>query len=224
MGDRANFDNVAWDRNDLAWEESQKYFRRISTLRKMESFVSKRIGKTATWVTPFHIGGYNNLYQMKLDGVEEYVFLRLPQPNLIMFPDEKIIAEVAVATFLVQNTRISVPRVLFHGLSSADSALDSSSDSDSDIGPYMIIQSIENCDDISEALHMPNESNPDANHMLNPNVSEGVLESFYFKIATRLLQLFTPSFDRIGALAQTGENVFEVAGRPITQNMNSMLQ
>jgi hypothetical protein len=60
--------------------------------------------------------------------------------------------------------------------------------------------------------------------MLNPNISEDILESFYGKVAVHLLQLFEPSFPRIGSLAQTGENAFSVAGRPITQNTNNMLQ
>lgn len=60
--------------------------------------------------------------------------------------------------------------------------------------------------------------------MLNPDVSEGVLERFYGKVAVHLLQLFEPSFPCIGSLAQTDENTFLVAGRPITQNMNNMLQ
>ena len=214
MGDRAEYDNVAWDRNDLAWEESQKYFRSFSTLHKMESFVSEKFERTATWVKPFHIGGYNNLYRMKIEGINDCVLLRLPQPNIVLFPDEKILAEAATASFILQNTQIPVPRVLFRGVSSPDS----------EIGPYIIIQNVENCNDISDVLHIPNEEDPEENHMLNPNISEDVLESLYTKIAVHLLQLFKPSFSRIGALAQTGENTFEVAGRPITQNMNSMLQ
>jgi len=184
----------------------------------MESFVSKKFRKTATWVEPFRISGYNNLYQMKIEELDNYVFLRLPQPNMVMFPDEKILAEAATANFIVQNTQIPVPRVLFHGISSLDFY------PDSDIGPYIVIQHVENCNDISEVLHLPNEKHPDANHMLNPDISEDILESFYSKIAVHLLQLFNPSFPRIGVLAQTGEHTFEVAGRPITQDMNSMLQ
>lgn len=83
---------------------------------------------------------------------------------------------------------------------------------------------VESCDDISEALHLPDEELPDANHMLNPDISEDVLESFYNKIAVHLLQLLKPKFPRIGSLAQTGENIFGVMGRPVTQNMNSMLE
>lgn len=62
--DRADFDNVAWDRSDEAWEEWQKLYRRISTLHKIETFVRQKFGNTATWVTPMRIGGYNNLYRM----------------------------------------------------------------------------------------------------------------------------------------------------------------
>jgi hypothetical protein len=54
--DRADFDNVAWDRNVEAWGKSQKLFRRVSTLRRIESFVTQKFGKTATWVTPMMIG------------------------------------------------------------------------------------------------------------------------------------------------------------------------
>lgn len=77
---------------------------------------------------------------------------------------------------------------------------------------------------MSHALAMPNEKDPSEAHMRNPDVSEDVLEGFYGKMAVHLLQLFEPSFPRIGSLAQTDENVFSVAGRPITQNMNNMLQ
>ncbi|KAK1769600.1 hypothetical protein QBC33DRAFT_576756 [Phialemonium atrogriseum] len=190
MGDdRADFDNVAWDRNDEAWEESQKWFRRVCTLRKIEAFVTQKLGKTATWVTPLRIGGFNNLYRLRIEG-----------PNQ--------------AHFVAQNTRIPVAQVLFYGLSSPES----------EVGPFLIIKHVENCGTMSHALAMPNEKDPTEAHMLNPGVSEGVVERFYGKAAVHLLQLFEPSFPCIGSLAQTDENTFLVAGRPITQNMNNMLQ
>ncbi|TVY57698.1 hypothetical protein LSUE1_G010245 [Lachnellula suecica] len=212
--DRADFDNVAWDRSDEAWEESQKLFRRVSTLHKIESFVTQKFGKTATWVTPMRIGGYNNLYRMRIEGSKDDVMIRLPQPSLAQFPGEKTLREAAIASFIAQNTRVPAPRVLFHGLSSPDS----------EVGPFIIIQHVENRGSMSHALAMPNEKDPSEAHMLNPDVSEDVLESFYGKVAVHLLQLFEPSFARIGSLAQTGEKAFSVAGRPITQNMNNMLQ
>ncbi|KAH8596638.1 hypothetical protein B0O99DRAFT_705955 [Bisporella sp. PMI_857] len=88
MGDRADFDYMAWDRNDLAWEESQKYYRTLSTLRKMELFVSKKFGKAATWVKPLHIGGYNNLYKMRIEEFPGYCStgyqVRIPVQILIL--------------------------------------------------------------------------------------------------------------------------------------------
>ncbi|KAH9224627.1 phosphotransferase [Leptodontidium sp. 2 PMI_412] len=212
--DRADFDNLAWDRSDEALEESQKLCRRISTLRKIESFVTQKFGRTATWVNPMRIGGYNILYRMRIEGSKDDVIIRLPQPSLAQFPGKKTLREAAVANFIAQNTRVPVPRVLFHGLSSPDS----------EVGPFTIIPYIENYGSMSHALAMPNEKDPSEAHMLNPDVFEDVLESFYGKVAVHLLQLFEPSFPRIGSLAQTDENTFSVAGRPITQNMNNMLQ
>jgi aminoglycoside phosphotransferase (APT) family kinase protein len=212
--DRADFDNVAWDRNDEAWEESQKVFRRFSTLRKVESFVTEKFRKAATWVTPFKVGGYNNLYRMKIEGSDEDVLIRLPQPNLAQFPEEKTVREAATASFILHNTRVPVPRVLFHGLSIPDSEL----------GPYIIMQYVENHRSMSHALAVPNEKDPNEAHMLNPDVSDDVLEEFYSKVAVYLQQLFEPSFPRIGSLNQSEKNIYSVGGRPLTQNMNNMVQ
>jgi hypothetical protein len=71
---------------------------------------------------------------------------------------------------------------------------------------------------------MPNEKDPSEAHMLNTDVSEEELGSFYGKVAVHLLQLFEPSCLRIGSLVETNENALSVAGRPITQNMNNILQ
>ncbi|KAE8443747.1 hypothetical protein EG329_001427 [Mollisiaceae sp. DMI_Dod_QoI] len=180
----------------------------------MESFVTQKFGKIAIWVAPMRIGGYNNLYRMRIEGSKDDVIIRLPQPSLAQFPAEKTLREAATASFIAQNTRVPVPRVLFHGLSNPDS----------EVGPFIIIQHVENCGSMSHALAMPNEKDPSEAHMLNPDISEEVLESFYSKVAIHLLQLFEPSFPRIGSLVQTDENAFSVAGRPITQNMNNMLQ
>ena len=125
-------------------------FRRFSTLRKIESFVTEKFGKTATWVTPFKVGGYNNLYKMKIEGSGEDVLIRLPQPNLAQFPEEKTVREAATASFILQNTRVLVHWVLFYGLSIPDSEL----------GPYIIMQYVESHRPMSHALAMPNEKDP----------------------------------------------------------------
>jgi hypothetical protein len=210
--DRADFDNVAWDRNDAAWEKSLKFSRRVTTVHKIESLATQKLGKTAKLVAPIRVGGYNSLYRMRIEGSDGDVMVRLPQPDLVQFPDEKTLREAATARFVAQNTRIPVPQVLCYGLSGPDS----------EVGPFTIIQYVENRGCMSHALAMPNEDLTEA-HMLNPTISEDMLEIFYGKAAVHLLQLFEPNFPRIGSLAQTDENTFSVAGRPITLNMNNMI-
>lgn len=212
--DREDFDNVAWDKNDKAFEESKVFFRLVSTLRKIESFVEQELGKTATWVSPMRIGGYNNLYGMQIEGSKNDVMIRLPQLSLAQFPDEKTFREAAVANFIAQNTLVPLPPVLFYGVS----------DPDREIGPFTIIPFVENCGSMSRAIAMPNEKDPTEAHMLNPDIDEGLLEDFYTKIAVHQLELFEHKFPRIGSLSQTDEKTFLIEGRPITQNMNNMLQ
>jgi hypothetical protein len=57
-GDRADYDNVAWDRNDVAWEESHKELPLLSTRRRVESLAEKKFGKPAT------LGPQNNFRRL----------------------------------------------------------------------------------------------------------------------------------------------------------------
>ena len=50
---RQNFDNVAWDRNDEAWEESQKKLRLKSTCRLVKSLAEKALNKPASLVSQY---------------------------------------------------------------------------------------------------------------------------------------------------------------------------
>lgn len=47
VDDRAYYDELTWDRNDTAWEDSQKPFRCLSSIHKIEAFAPKLLGKTA---------------------------------------------------------------------------------------------------------------------------------------------------------------------------------
>lgn len=70
---------------------------------------------------------------------------------------------------------------------------------------------------------MPNQKDLSESHMLNPDISDGVLEISYRRAAIHVLQLSRPEFCYIRSLAQT-EKGFSITGRQITQNMNNMLQ
>jgi hypothetical protein len=106
MNGREDFDNVAWDRNDEAWEKSRKRLRQTSICRLVESLVEQKFNKRTTLVSiPLIIGGYNILYRVRLDGVSPNVIVRLPCPHLAQFPDEKTLREAATARYIGRNTQ-----------------------------------------------------------------------------------------------------------------------
>ncbi|KAF5017838.1 hypothetical protein F66182_10209 [Fusarium sp. NRRL 66182] len=206
---RQNLDEVAWDRNDEAWEESQKRLRLKTTCRLVESLAGEVLAKQASLVSPIFFGGFNVLYRIHLEGDPSDVIVRLPCPDLVQFPEEKTLYEAATMAYLAKNTTIPVP-TLFHYTSF------------SDIGPVMVLQHVQHTRDMSDALAIPNQD-PDETPVLDPNIDEDLLRSLYKKLATLLMQLSIPSFAQIGSLIEDGGS-YSVAGRPITQNMNSMIQ
>ena len=210
--DRADYDGEAWDRSDDLSERLQKLLLTPFMTHNVESLVKQKLGKTATWVNPIRVGGYNNLFRLRVENSCD-IMARLPQPAMVQFPDEKILGEAATATFIALHTSVPIPRVLSYGRSNSDPL----------VGPFIIIEYIENCGTMSCALKAPTDD-PDEVHVLNPDILEDVLASLYEKAAIHLIRLFQPTFPLIGCLSQTGENVFSVTGRPIAQNMSNMLR
>ncbi|KAM5347068.1 hypothetical protein ACJ41O_010073 [Fusarium nematophilum] len=207
---RQSFDGVAWDRNDEAWDESQKRLRLKSTCRLVEALAGKVFEKRASLVTPIFFGGFNVLYRIHLEGHSSDVIVRLPCPDLVQFPEEKTLYEAATTAYLAQNTPIPVPALLHHTSSSG-------------VGPAAILQHVKHVRDMSDALAIPDQ-HPDETPVLNPNIDEDTLRRLYQKIALLLVQLSRPSFTRIGSLVDEFDNGhYSVAGRPITQNMNNMI-
>jgi aminoglycoside phosphotransferase (APT) family kinase protein len=211
MGDaRAQLDNLAWDKNDEAWEISQKRLRRRDTCELAASLAGQKFGRKATFAPPLIIGGYNILYKIQVEGMASDVYVRLPCPDWVQFPIEKTLQEGATARYLEQHTQIPIPKVFYYG-------------EKSDLGPFMILQHVENRGLMVNRIKMPNPD-PDVPSVLDPNISETVLSNFYGKAARCLLQISRLSFDRIGSLSENDDNTFSVTGRPLSKNMNDMLQ
>lgn len=212
---RADFDDLAWDRNDEASEEFRKQLRLLSTCRAMERFAAQVFEKDAKLVFPIIIGGYNILYRISLQGSSSDVVIRRPCPSLAQFPVEKTLREAATARFLYRNTQLPVPQLFSYGLSSQDP----------DIGPFVILPFIENQKTLSHRLKAPNDD-PNETHVLDPDIPEATLEHFYTKVAHCLLQLSQPEFPCIGSLAEpeADGDPYTVTGRPIAQNMNNMIR
>lgn len=87
----------------------------------------------------------------------------------------------------------------------------------------MIIEYIEHSRTLSEALNDPTLE-PKEDHILDPNIDEQKLEYLYGQMANIVLQLSTLTFPRIGSLDVDANGHISVSGRPITMNMNNLVE
>jgi hypothetical protein len=204
-------DDLAWDRSDDLWEAAVKQVRMTASCLKASSIAGRKFGKPATFVSPLIIGGYNVLYPVQIEGSSDNVLVRMPCPNQAIFPEEKTLAEAATAAYISQYTQISVPKIFYYDVD------------DLDVGPYIIMQDLGSRRGMGRALEKPRE-NPDDTPILNPEISEEKLKGLYLGMARYVIQLAQPAFPCIGALVEKSPGSYEVAGRPITLNMNNMVQ
>ncbi|KAK2015676.1 phosphotransferase [Colletotrichum eremochloae] len=209
MAARQSSDILAWDRNDDRWDEAVRQVQLSSHCQKIVSFAEGVLGGAAKLKTPLVMGSFNMVYPIRLEGASGGFLVRLPCPNLVLFPEEKTLAEAATARYLTRRSRLPVPEVFYYGVNPG-------------IGPYMIIRDLESRKTLSRALRDPNQD-PDETAVLNPDISESKLKDLYLKMARCVLQLTQPTFPRIGALVETGPGSQCVMGRPITLNMSNMV-
>ncbi|KAK2037622.1 phosphotransferase [Colletotrichum somersetense] len=209
MSARQDSDNLAWDQSDKLWDEAVKQVKLSSCCRKIESFAEGILGGPAKLKTPLIIGGFNVLYPIRIEGSSCGFLVRQPLPNQAVFPEEKTLAEAATARYIAQHTQLLVPKVFHHGV-------------DPSIGPFIIIQDLESRETLNRPLEKPRED-PNELSVLNLNLSESELKDQYFKMARCMLQLAQPTFPRIGAIVETSPGSQCVMGRPITFNMNNMV-
>ncbi|GJC99508.1 phosphotransferase [Colletotrichum higginsianum] len=203
-------DNLVWDKNDEDSGEAQNQMRLKKTCRQVEELAEERCGKPATLISPLIFGGFNILYRIHLDGTSPDVMVRLPCPSLVQFPNEKTVYEAATAALIAKCTQLPVPRQLCYG-------------QDSPVGPFIIMERVENCGSVSARLNRRSED-PSAPHVLDANISEAVLEVIWGKVAHCLLQLSCLTFPRIGSLVEADDGSYEVSGRPLTHNMTDMVR
>ena len=84
------------------------------------------------------IGGFNNLYRIRVEDVSPDVLVRRPSVSQAQLPEEKTLREAATSKYIQQNTKIPTPRVLYY--------------SDfSEVGPFIVIERVENKSTLSHA-------------------------------------------------------------------------
>jgi hypothetical protein len=207
---REDFDNLVWDKNDEEWEKVQPELRQRSAIRLVEALATEKFDCPSIWITPMNIGGYNIVYRLRVKCFSFDVIVRRPIPCYAQFPEEKTAIEAATASYIEKQTQIPIAPVLFHGKTS-------------ELGYYLIIKYVEHQHSMSTALNATNDDT-DKTFVLDPNISEDFLEDLYRKVASCLLELSQHTFFRIGSLVESSEGSYSVAARPITRNMNDMLQ
>ncbi|OAQ99653.1 hypothetical protein LLEC1_04834 [Akanthomyces lecanii] len=211
MDDRADYDELAWDRNDEQKAKLENPFLCFSTVETLAAVVGAAFAEEARWLRPVHIGGWNIVFVMELIASNSRVVIRVPRPHTARFAREKTCMETATMKFLSQHTKASMPTLFSHG-------------QHADLGYYIILDFVENTGLLSHALAKPNEDGEEDDvAVLNMAMPSCQLEAYFYDVAVQVRHLFQPSFAAIGSLNQIQDGLVKVGGRPLTQNMYNMV-
>lgn len=116
--------------------------------------------------------------------------------------------------YVAANTTIPIPKIHHWGTAEENPL---------GLGPFIIMDHAEHTQTLSHALNDP-ALDPTDSHSLDPNISDEKLRLLYRQMANIMVQLSTLSFSRIGSLVQGNDEQFSVSGRPVIQNMNSLVE
>ncbi|GMG07103.1 unnamed protein product [Aspergillus oryzae] len=187
------YDGVAWEPSDNVFTD----FKDMVISHEVLLAVTKFMASYREGVRPVDraqiadLGAFSLCFRLVFeDGFSS--LLRFPCPCRVMFPEEKVQNEVAIMTYLQQNTKIPVPKIIHHG---------TSEDSPAGLGPFVLMEYVEHASNLATQLRAPGYQRGDR-PFLDPDNEEGKLEFFYSQIADILLEFSKPSFDKIGSLAR----------------------
>lgn len=211
------FDEVVWDKSDELFAVWKKKLFNEDVFREIGRLIIKHRGGPADELFPPQKGAFNVILRMKfLDGGS--AIIRFPAPGYSVFPEEKVKREVSTMRFIEQNTNIRVPHVLHYGMTKEVPA---------ELGPFIIMEYIENDADLVDALNISGRSDDDR-PILDPNIAGERLRSVYSEMAELVLQLARHSFSEIGCISANEDDDFDnkwtVTDRPLTINMNELVQ
>ncbi|CEJ93702.1 hypothetical protein VHEMI09275 [[Torrubiella] hemipterigena] len=206
--DRQDFNNDVWDANDLAHEAAETKEFLAAVVKLAVDAVQRRLNEPAIYVKPIQIGGFN--IHIRIKSVGSDLIVRLPRPHYVQFPNEKMEYEAATAMVIREATPVPIPRQLEYN------------NKHPTLGPFIIMDYIENKGDMVNILTIPG-LDPAIPPVLKPDISDATLLGAYSKIASCLFHISTLKFSQIGSLSEVNSS-YSVRNRPITQNMNVMMQ
>ncbi|KAI4650646.1 hypothetical protein J4E93_003003 [Alternaria ventricosa] len=179
--------------------------------KEIVDFVIKRVGSDVAGEFGGYLkGSYNICLVVNVNMKPTYV-IRFPQPGTTATPflDEKVRNEIQVMELLRQTT-IPLPKVYSWGLTS---------DSPSNIGPFIIMEYVEGGRLIDE-MQQPIKTDDGVEMDLWEDLGNPRVLHAYSQIADYLLQIYQLDFDAAGSISRSGSNKWVVSERPLTDNMN----
>ncbi|PNY28462.1 Uncharacterized protein TCAP_01618 [Tolypocladium capitatum] len=207
---RMQKDDLVWEKLEKDTDQWEESIRTREVYDAVGNFILKYKQAPAEAMHVAIRGGYNTVYRLEYkDGSS--VIMRVPIKDVVSFPEERVLYEVATTRYVAAHTTIPVPHIYHHG---------TAAENPTGLGPFIIMDYIDHDDNMCVALLDPNT--PKAERpVLNPNITEEKLEFLYGQMANILLQLSTLRFPRIGSLVEKkDENSISVEGRPLIGNMN----
>lgn len=214
---RMMFDEAVWDKSDELFAVWKKKLFNEEVFREIGALIIKHRGGPADELFRPQKGAFNVILRMKfLDGGS--AIIRFPAPGYSVFPEEKVKREVSIMRFIEQHTGIRVPHVLHYGMTK---------ESPVGLGPFIIMEYIENDSDLVDALNIPGRSDDDR-PILDPDIAGERRRSVYSEMAELVLRLARNSFSQIGCISTNEDDDFDsgwtVTDRPLTINMNELVQ
>lgn len=205
--------------DDAAWEQAEDIsdnwlvqFLELDILRPIADFMLKHNRGNATEFAILKKGSYNISLRLKYQN--EATVIRFSQPGAVFFPEEKVVNEVAVMRFIIDQTSVPVPFVHLSG---------TKKHSPLELSPFIIMDFIEHHTKMYDVLNIPGCPKEERG-ILDPNINESKLETIYGQAAGILLQLSTPSLPQIGSLRQIDDFTWEVTDRPLPMNVNELVR
>lgn len=206
------YDDVAWEKSDAVYDLWLE--RMLDYGREMGDLIHKYHGGPPVTLKGPQGGSFNVCFRLEfLNGA--CGLIRYPAAGRVMLPEEKLRAEVAAMRFIASHTLIPVPLVLhtcFDG-----------SECTTGLGPFMIMEYVKHDHALGDVIEQPGRRHEERPY-LDENIDHDKLFRCYKKMAVILFQLSRPALDKIGSLAEIAEDEHSVTQRPLSQNMNDLLQ
>ncbi|KAG6359869.1 hypothetical protein INS49_010922 [Diaporthe citri] len=150
---------------------------------------------------PYRFGSYNfNIEIIFDDGI---ALFRFPIPGVVVYPDDKVKAEVATIRYVADRTTIPVPHIYHWGTAAQNPT-----------GlhvPFMIMDHIPHATTVGQALEDPD--------FTIPAIPESEKREYlYQQMAEISSQLYNLTSDRIGSLGILDNGEYAVASAPLSHN------